>query len=615
MAEQQQQVSTQDINALRKSGKLEEALGHARRLRAEDPEDPWTVRTLFWCLYDESKRLREAGDTEGLASVAKEVGELKLPEEETDDVMHQCAARILGTDPVAKASQLSKDGKHHDAVALLRPLVQGDDVPSVVGEAYGWVLYRKLRDIGSEEPEVAAWCLDEFLGCWSSDWEPNVMLFKCILIQAKLHAENWAGLVPLVEKLGLHRLKTEDFSDDREESNYDPFQVQLLTALYHCLKKHPALKCERPALRQLLETWMDAFGEGRFVHYQLGRIQLWTGWDRNEARDSLLRAVQVDPSDYWRWQAFAETLSGTEAKEAVSRGIVCECDDASFKIPLYQTYADLLAEEGEMEAAKASLDEAMRLRKLSGKEWREPVPAWYEQVSQSGDLNVHDYAKPFATKADELLASSLPARLCVLICPLQKAQRFLFYCVGTGIRNLKFNSGNLPGSGTSVIEARFEEKENAPCVVLAWKRVEAPEDLGILETGVVGHLNSEMKLASVTTPSQEHIPLNFERWKEAAKLQPGSFINIRWLRDENGKTVVIGWEQAEPTPIPGFVIAVQGRFERASGKEFGFIKTKEANVFVPPTETGGLKDNSDTKGWAIRSEDKQGRPSWKLLPK
>ena len=121
-------MSTQDINALRKSGKLEEALGHARRLQTGDPEDPWTVRTLFWCLHDEFKRLREAGDTEGLASVTKEVGELKLPEEETDDVMHQCAARILGTDPVAKASQLSKDGKHHDAVALLRPLAQGDDV-------------------------------------------------------------------------------------------------------------------------------------------------------------------------------------------------------------------------------------------------------------------------------------------------------------------------------------------------------------------------------------------------------------------------------------------------------------------------------------------------------
>ncbi|QTN34155.1 hypothetical protein HZ994_18130 [Akkermansiaceae bacterium] len=614
MADQQQQVSTQGINALRKAGNLEEALGHARRLQTDDPEDPWVVRTLFWCLHDEFKRLRDAGDTKGVAAVREEVGELKMPKEATDDVMHQCAARILGTDPVANASELSKAGKHHDAVALLRPLVQGDDLTSSLGEAYGWVLYRKLRDIGAEEPQVAAWCLDEFLACWSTDWDPNAMLFKCILIQAKLHAENWVGLVPLVEKLGLHRLKPEEFADDREDSDFEPFQDQLLTAIHKCIKKHPALQGDRPALRQLLHEWKDSFGEGEWPRYHLGRILLWVRGDTDAARVLLLKTVQRNPSDFWRWQAFAETLSGEEAKAAFSRAILCECEDSSFKVPLYQIYANLLADEGEVAAAKASLDEAMRLRQLSGKEWREPMPAWYDQTPEGGEPDVHHYAEPFAARADELLAASLPARLCVLVRPLEKANRMLFYCVGLGIRNLKFAKDKLPEPDASAIEARFEDKDDAACMVLAWKHVDVSEDLGTLETGVVGHVNTEKKLASVGTPSQEFIPLYFERWREAGELRTGDCIKVRWLRDEHDKTVVIGWERSEPAHLPGFLVPVEGRFERAPGKAFGFIKSAELEVFVAPSEADGMTDHAATKGWAMRSKDKHGRASWKLLP-
>jgi len=615
MSESEPQITTQEINALRKSGKLEEALRHARAHHKKDPEDPWVVRTLFWCLHDEFKRLRTEKDSDATAAVAKEVEGLKMPVEGSDQVMHDCAARILGSDPIAKATQLSKDGNHHDAVALLRPIAHAQDATARVGEAYGWILYRKLRDGGAEQPDIAFWCLNEFLACWNHEWEPNGMLFKCLLIQAKIHADGWNGLVPLVEKLGLHRMSAEEFADDRPDSDFEPFQDQLLTAIHKCLKGHPLLHGERPALHQLLAAWKDSFGDGEWPQYHLGKILIWTGGDLDQARDLLLKTVQRNPGDFWRWQAFAETLSGDETKAALSRGILCHGEDGSFKVPLYRDYAELLANEGELAAAKASLDEAMRLRQLSGNEWREPAPGWVSEVPVGDTPDIHKYAEPFAANADELLAASIPSRQCILIRPLQKENRFLYYCIGDGTRSLKFRSGQAPPPEVGMIEAKFEDKENGVCIVLAWQETEALNGMGETEIGVVGHVNAEKQLASVATPTQEFIPLFFDRWPKASVLMPGTFLNLQWLDQPDNKPIVITWESSEPTMVPGFLLPVKGTFELSPGNSFGFITMAGRKIFVPPKEARGLEGHAQATGWAMRSSDKHGRPSWKLLPK
>lgn len=81
------------------------------------------------------------------------------------------------------------------------------------------------------------------------------MLFKCLLIQAKIHAQNWAGLTAMVEKLALHRLKPADFVDDRSDADYEPFQDQLLTAIHKSLKKHPDLHGEM-RVRLFFPGWL-----------------------------------------------------------------------------------------------------------------------------------------------------------------------------------------------------------------------------------------------------------------------------------------------------------------------------------------------------------------------
>ena len=330
MPEGQKPITPQEVFALRKADKLAEALKHARDLYDSNAEDEWAVRALAWCLYDEVKRLRD-GDAQGeLNSTLEELGSLKLPAE--DGMLRDNIQRILGCSPAEKATQLSKDGNHHDAVQLIRPIATAKEASQNEVEAYAWILYRKLRGCDDKEIEAAVWCLTEFLNCWSSDREPNAILFKCLIIQAKIHTENWAGLIPLVEKLELHKLSPDDFVDDQPESDFDSFQDQLLGAVHKCLKKHPAMRQPRPQLQLWLDAWADSFSDDQWPQYHLGHILLWTDGDKARAKLLLLKTVQRNPGDYWRWQALAEALDGAEQKAAMARGIICKTEDPSFFI-------------------------------------------------------------------------------------------------------------------------------------------------------------------------------------------------------------------------------------------------------------------------------------------
>jgi tetratricopeptide (TPR) repeat protein len=439
------------------------------------------------------------------------------------------------------------------------------------------------------------------------------MLFKNIFIQAKLHAESWTGVIALIEKLGLYRLKPEDFADETLDSDFAPFQDQLLGAVHKCLKKHPLMRENQSVIHQWLGAWKDSFGGDEWPQYHLGHILLWTGGDLGRAKALLLKTVQRNPKDYWRWEAFAEALQGDEAKAALSRGILCSCEDESYKVPLYKEYAELLATEGELPAAKASWEEAMRLRRLTGNEWTAPIPLWLEQVPAVAGLDIHAYAASFAEEADDLLASDLPDRRCVLIRPLQKENRFLYYCVAVGTRNLKFRQDHLPPPGVEAIDAKFMDQPEGVCKVLTWHAASLPDGIIEREIAVVTHVNADKQFTAIATATQEFLPLYFDRWLGTSALKPGTCLELRFLTENEGKITLLSWTKVPATPIPDRLIPVHGIFHFAPGKPFGFVETAGNRIFVAPNEAQALVDSCEVHGWAIRSQDKQGRLTWKLL--
>ena len=614
MPEDKEQITTQEVFALRKAGKLEEALGHARDLYDSNAEDPWVIRALAWCLYDEVKRLRTGGAKEE-PKVMEELSQLKLPSEgDMDKTLKECVDRILGSGPLAKANQLSKDGNHHDAVELIRPIAKAKEASQYEIEAYAWILYRKLRACEESEIKAAVRCLTEFLNVWSSELEANAILFKYIIIQAKIHTENWAGLIPLVEKLELHKLSPDDFVDDQPESDFDSFQDQLLGVVHKCLKKHPHMRQPRPQLQLWLDAWDDSFSDEQWPQYHLGHILLWISGDQTKAKVLLVKTVQRNPSDYWRWQALAEALDGAEQKAAMARGIICITEDPSFMVPLYKDFANLLADEQALPEATASLNEAIRLCKLSGNEWRDPLPAWHTSSEAKALPDIHEYAKPFAATADLLLAADLPIRLGVFIKETDKAGRWLYYCEGLGVRNLAFSNDDLPPLSSPAIQVQFLDQPKGICKILTWEKTQISDDAGTWLEGIVAHVNKAKGLTAVKTSVDETILLHFDRWPEARELTSGSFVKLQCLGDQGQKPIVAKFLKTPPTSIPDLNILVKGLFRRTRDKKFGFINVGDLSIFVPPHVANTLLDSTIVEGWAIRSKKKDGALSWELLP-
>lgn len=617
MAEGNFQYASQEVFALRRQGTHAEALKLAREAFGEEPGNEWNVRALAWCLYDEAKRLKAESDSEALAAVREELTGLKIPAD--DERLRDGVTRALGNDALGKASSLSKAGKHHEAVKLLRPIANAKEANQHDVEGYSWVLYRKLKDCEEHEHDVAIWCLNEFLECWSEEREPNAMLFRNLIIQAKLQAENWAGMIPLVERLGLHRFRPEEFADEQPNPDFPSFQDQLLSAIHKCLKKHPAMRGNRANLLLWLDAWRDSFGDEdsrgeNWPEYHLGHILSWIGGDPDLASHLLLKTLQRKPDDYWRWQAYSESLKGGERKAALSRGICCPNDPPSYKIPLYAEYAEVLAEDGELSAAKASLDEAIRLRRLAGDEWKVPLPVWYEAAGAEPPVEIHDYALPLAKEAEKMLTFDLPSFLCVLLKDAKSEGCFLYYCDGLGVRNLRFAARAIPDGDTGAILAKFRDKPKGISDVLIWTGENIPKDLGDRVHGVVDHLNREKRFVSILLPEGGFVPLHFDRWEGTESLKTGDSIEIQLLTNTDWGSVILAWQPVAPKEIPGFLMSTQGVFRADRGKASGFLEGPKDRIFVHPLVAQHLRDAQKVSGWAVKAKKKDGVLSWKLLP-
>jgi hypothetical protein len=617
MPDEKTPIGTKDVGILRKAGKLAEALERGRGLYAEDPGDQDTVRELAWCLYDEVKRLQRVDDGGELLDKAKEeLRVLKLPGDEWHKILRECVARILNASPedevCFRATKLSvEDGKHGEAIRLLRPITKSVNATPRVGEAYAWVLYRKMRDPAGARSDEVQRCLNEFQSCWKTDWPPSPKVFMCLLLQAKKLAETWQGFVPFVEHLGLERINPAEF--DRPDADNEPFPSQLLTAIHKSLKKHSDLHGERPALQQLLTAWKDSFEEGKFGHYHLGRILLWTGRDQDQARVHLLKAVQHNPDEYWRWQALADALSGHELKIVLSKAVCCNTEDENLKIPLFKKYADLLAAEGELAPASASIKEAIRLRALSGGEWRDPMPPWYQVDNADKSNDILEYARPYSERADEILADGLEACVCAILRPLESEGRFLCAKGDGKIITLKFRKGLNPDPNMLAIKAIFLEREHGVSNVLAWEACTNPNDFGVLQTGVVFETRMDKNFVSVATPSQSFMPIYFDRWPSAKSLAVGDCINLWWMRLESEKSHILWWKQTKREEQPCFFEPIKGVFTQAPDRPHGLIDFNGVIIFVHPSDARRLKRGHEIQGWAVRLKDKIRGQTWRLV--
>jgi hypothetical protein len=610
---------TKEVFRLRKEGRLEEALPLAAALHYEIAGDPWVTRAYAWCLYDEIKRLGKASDGPAFALAVQQLAELNIPAD--DNVLVQQVAFVLRSgspegQTLAQATRLSKECHHGEAVRLARPAAGAPGASRDALVAYGWILYRKLKgtDPVAELPQ-RIWCFEEFIRVWPCDWPADAMLAKCLLLEGMKNSENWPGLVAFVGALGLQELKSKDWVDERPEADFSPFQHQVLKALYQNLKHYAPLRRRWESLHRWLYAWEADLTGSDWPDYHFGRILAWTHGDRTKARLLLIKAVQRNPNEFWRWRALADAVEAEQVPAVLARAVACPCQDAQFKTGIYREFAEELAKAGLQSEAGASFQEFLRLLRLAGKEFNGPLPVWNQADNHQEKIDIQRFAEELGREADEVLLEALPEYLGFLICKLppkegKKGDVFLYYFDQLGVRSVKFK-GASPPMDAPAISTRLRENSEGLSLAFAWSVAEVPSALGHQFDAFVNQPNPVKRLVPLMTRNFPFIPLHYDRWPAAAALKRGDCVSLRMVTDDKARPVVLGWEKLpEGMVIPGLMIEIVGEYQAVEGKPFGFINSGGQRIFVSPNDARNLSDRQFVSGVAIKSQDKLGRESW-----
>jgi tetratricopeptide (TPR) repeat protein len=134
----------------------------------------------------------------------------------------------------------------------------------------------------------------------------------------------------------------------------------------------------------------------------------------------------------------------------------------------------------------------------------------------------------------------------------------------------------------------------------------------IYTRGVIDHVNGEKALSYVATGAETGCGLPHRKFPDVAKLLPGTVVEIGRSEPEGP---ALGWRMSEDQSVPGLCETFSGTLERQEGKDFAFVRTARADIFVPPPLARDFADGrlDGVTCLAIWRKNKHGKLGWRAI--
>jgi len=141
-------ATSREVFALRKAGKLIDALNLGRELVREEPHDIWNVKALAWTLIDLIKSASRSNDINFLNQLVSELKALDL--DKSDEILSKQAEYVLSlANPMKKmiddVFQKRKAGQLIDALSLGRELIKKCPHDDWCVKALAWTLIDLIK--------------------------------------------------------------------------------------------------------------------------------------------------------------------------------------------------------------------------------------------------------------------------------------------------------------------------------------------------------------------------------------------------------------------------------------------------------------------------------------
>ncbi|TDE05381.1 MULTISPECIES: tetratricopeptide repeat protein [Flavobacterium] len=142
-----------NLEGISKLNKLTEALNLAQRLFSVEPYDEWIQKAFAYTLIDLSKYYIFNKNINQAGVYYNQL--LLINFQEVDDIIESQKNFLrpkidVNYTEVQKAEELSKNGNHRDALNIFKKLITENRLTELHHEAYGWVIYRYIKDKENE---------------------------------------------------------------------------------------------------------------------------------------------------------------------------------------------------------------------------------------------------------------------------------------------------------------------------------------------------------------------------------------------------------------------------------------------------------------------------------
>lgn len=388
-----------------------------QELVRSNPNDPWNIKALAYCLIDLIKEASGRNDSNALNKFIMELNGLDIDRHDeilAKSISHAKGLRNPQTKIITDAKALSKAGRHHDAVSLYRTAIKNFPNDLEIHESLGWELYKTGKEIFSAEKiDVlkAKQLLNEYIKLKNE--RPSLLHSLFLRYADKLIGSEGFNLVAFLRFWNLDNLTRDDY-ESYQSGNGKTYPSVAEKVIQHAAKDALSknIADDMEYILSYINNAIKAFPENFWLTYYKAKLLLGVRKTR-EANEFAISVVKAKLNDYWAWDLLAETLIDSDKEKAFAcycKALLCKSEE-KFLANVRMKLADLLFKKSLYPEAKYEVYKSIKSREQEGWKLTEAqlqfqATQWY-QSTNAANTNIELYKK-YATIADALLFDSLP---------------------------------------------------------------------------------------------------------------------------------------------------------------------------------------------------------------
>lgn len=631
-----------DIFALRREGRLEEALNLSRQSLSEKPGDPWVLRGYGWTVHSLLIKAQDEKQWDKMRELLEEFNGLDVPAD--DELLIAKRKEWPGRLPAAdgsetvwqirqSAKEASGAGNYQEALSIYREGLKSfpDDAGLSIG--LGWETPRYLKELlvsdGDHAGAIRAALLDY---ARLNHIEKPGVLHSLVLLRAAQAAEKgeYPGFIKFFQWWDPAHLRPDDFNrmpSPDGARDYPGCVARVIKAIYRTSDQEKDADLLVWATGFVGEHF-EKFPEEEWFPYYYGKLLLRSGGNL-EARNKVIPIVRRKRSEFWVWSCLAETFIHDDPHlwlACLCRAMQCRVKDDSFRVNVHEKLGQLLCEQKQFAEARYEYAACLAIRR--GKNWslsdtltRIEQAEWY--VKAPILQNNQQLYKKYAGDADAIIMADLPEMRGVVSgfqpgSENKPARTFIAWRDEGMVRECpvktkQFAELNDLKEGAPVY-IRLDPDAKLQRVVSLRARDGRVWDIYPSRPGVVVQVNQKKRLSVLAIGEKDVVIVHHDSFPDAAIFRPGSVFQLG-LRHDNRHNV---WRplyvSASGQRIEtSWCRRYEGELDKREDQSFGFVRP---DIFCSPDliEGTGVTDGQRVKGMAVMEfNKKKGKYGWRAL--